>query len=157
MKRIILTLTAIIYTTIALNAQVTTSPPSPGGDDSNGPVITFDSMVHDFGKIVKRTEPANCEFKFVNTGKEPLTLTDVKSSCGCTIPEWPKDPILPGKSGVIKVSYTKTGNVGIIGKQITVFSNATNGTVTLSIKGSVVEDLDAPATPLTPVVPDKPH
>jgi hypothetical protein len=157
MKKIILTLTALMFTFMAVNAQTVTTPPSPKQDNPNGPVITFDSLVHDFGTIVKRTDPANCEFKFKNTGKEPLILSDVKSSCGCTIPVWPKEPILPGKTGVIKVSYTKTANVGIIAKQITVFSNANNGNIVLSIKGTVVEDPNAPktTTPTTPVAPKK--
>jgi len=150
MKKISLIFTAIMFTFLAVNAQTVTTAPSPQQDSPNGPVITFDSLVHDYGTIIKRTEPANCEFKFTNTGKEPLTLTDVKSSCGCTIPSWTKDPILPGKSGVIKVSYTKTTNVGTISKQITVFSNANNGNIVLSIKGNVIEDPNAPKTPPTP-------
>jgi hypothetical protein len=155
MKKIILTLTAVMFTLIAVNAQTqVTTPPTPK-DNPNGPVIKFDSIVHDFGTIIKRTDPANCEFTFKNTGKEPLILSDVKSSCGCTIPSWTKEPILPGKTGTIKVSYTKTSNIGIIGKQITVFSNANNGNIVLSIKGNVIEDPNAPKTTTPTTTPNK--
>ncbi|MCF8297404.1 MAG: DUF1573 domain-containing protein, partial [Saprospiraceae bacterium] len=79
----------------------------------------------------------NCEFKFKNTGKEPLILTTVRSSCGCTVPKWPNEPILPGQSDVIKVKYD-TRRLGVIHKQITVRSNATNATVVLTIKGNIL-------------------
>ncbi|HOY30795.1 MAG TPA: DUF1573 domain-containing protein [Bacteroidales bacterium] len=104
---------------------------------TNSPVISFDKLVHDYGTI-KQGSDGTCEFTFKNTGKEPLILSNVKSSCGCTVPTWPKDPIIPGQSGVIKVVYD-TKRVGIISKTITVISNAETGTVTLSIKGNVIE------------------
>lgn len=173
MKKIVLAVTAVLFTFMVVNAQTkttptitttttppVTTPPTPKQDNPNGPVISFDSIVHDFGKVIKKTDPISCEFKFVNTGKEPLIITDTKSTCGCTIPKWPKEPILPGKSGVIQVSYSKTSNLGPINKQITVFSNANNGNVVLSIKGTVIEDPNAPKTPpatqTPPTTPVKP-
>ena len=77
-----------------------------------------------------------CEFKFTNTGKEPLILSKPQSSCGCTVPTWPQEPILPGKSDVIKVTYN-TNNVGPINKTVTVTSNAKTSRLVLSIKGTV--------------------
>ncbi|MFA4851927.1 MAG: DUF1573 domain-containing protein [Bacteroidales bacterium] len=106
-------------------------------ENPNAPEITLDKTVHDYGTI-KKDADGSCEFTFKNTGKEPLVLSNVKSSCGCTVPSWSKDPILPGKSGVIKVVYD-TKKVGPISKTITVMSNAKTNPVVLSIKGTVIE------------------
>jgi hypothetical protein len=100
------------------------------------PVIQFNSMVHDYGTIYKKDDGV-CKFEFKNTGKADLQLTNVSSSCGCTVPEWPKEPIPPGKTSFIKVSYN-TNNVGPINKKVFVDSNA-GERVTLSIKGNVIE------------------
>ena len=113
-------------------------------DNPNAPVIEFDKMVHDYGTLAYGSD-GNCEFKFTNTGKEPLILHKVKASWGCTIPAWPKDPVLPGKSEVIVVRYN-TKKVGNINKSITVQSNATQSTVILKIKGRV-EAAPAAAVP----------
>ncbi|MCD4665566.1 MAG: DUF1573 domain-containing protein, partial [Bacteroidales bacterium] len=75
-------------------------------------------------------------FKFTNDGKEPLILSNVRSSCGCTVPTWPRQPILPGQSDVIKVKYD-TKRVGMINKSVHVYSNAKVATVTLKIKGKI--------------------
>lgn len=104
----------------------------------NGPEIEFAKLVHDYGEVPYNGN-GECEFKFTNTGNEPLIIQKPKSSCGCTIPSWPKEPILPGESDVIKVTY-KTTRVGAINKSVTVTSNAkTNSTVVLRIKGTVLE------------------
>ncbi|NQV01826.1 MAG: DUF1573 domain-containing protein [Bacteroidia bacterium] len=102
----------------------------------NAPGITFEKTVHNYGTIVKGAN-GTCEFQFTNTGKEPLILSKPISSCGCTVPTWPKEPILPGKSEVIKVTYN-TRNIGPINKTVTVYSNAQTTRVMLSIKGKVV-------------------
>ena len=99
------------------------------------PEITFENLVHDYGEIQQGAN-GTCEFVFKNTGKADLILTNCRSSCGCTVPSWPKDPIPPGKKAVIKVKYN-TNRVGAINKTITVESNATNNRVILSIKGNV--------------------
>jgi len=97
--------------------------------------IVFDKTVHDYGTIVQNAD-GNCEFQFTNKGKEPLVLSNVSSSCGCTVPTWPREPIAPGKSASIKVKYD-TNRVGLINKSITVSSNAANNPVVLQIKGNV--------------------
>ncbi len=99
------------------------------------PEITFESLVHDYGNIMQG-DNGTCEFVFKNTGKADLLLTNCRSSCGCTVPEWPKDPIAPGKKAVIKVKYN-TQRIGAINKSITVESNAVNNRVVLNIKGNV--------------------
>jgi hypothetical protein len=108
--------------------QQTTAPMSTAD-------IKMDKMTHDYGNVMQGGN-GECEFKFTNSGKEPLVITNCMGSCGCTVPQCPKDPILPGKSGVIKVKYD-TNRVGGIYKTVTVNSNAKSGVVTLTIKGNV--------------------
>lgn len=99
------------------------------------PEITFESLTHDYGNI-QQGDNGTCEFRFKNTGKADLILTNCRASCGCTVPEWPKDPIAPGKKAVITVKYN-TQRLGAINKTITVESNAINNRVVLNIKGNV--------------------
>lgn len=104
----------------------------------NGAEIEFEKTVHDYGNVPYNGN-GECEFRFTNTGNEPLIVQKPKSSCGCTIPTWPKEPILPGESEVIKVTY-RTNRPGTINKTVTVTSNAVqNGTVVLRIKGTVMD------------------
>lgn len=99
--------------------------------------IEFKSDTIDYGTIEKGSNGVRV-FEFTNTGDEPLIISQVKSSCGCTIPKKPKDPILPGKTGEIEVKYD-TNRVNPIRKTITVISNAETPTVALKIKGLVVD------------------
>ena len=124
-----------LYVSLALttlNAQVNKTQETP----KNGPKITFNELEHNYGTIQKGGD-GNCEFTFTNDGNEPLILTGVRASCGCTTPTWTKEPVMPGKTGTIKVRYN-TNNVGSFTKTITVTSNAVNATrSTLKIKGKV--------------------
>lgn len=99
--------------------------------------IEFKSEVIDYGEIEKGSDGVRV-FEFTNTGNIPLVITEVTSSCGCTIPEKPKDPILPGKTGEIKVKYD-TNRVGPIRKTITVYSNANEPAKSIKIKGKVLD------------------
>ena len=101
----------------------------------NAAVITFDKVIHDYG-VINKGDNGKCEFRFTNTGKEPLILSRPRSNCGCTVPSWPREPILPGKSEEITVVYD-TKRFGPINKSVTVFSNAKNNAVVLRIKGTV--------------------
>lgn len=102
-----------------------------GGDAS----IEFDTISHNFGAVAFNGD-AKIEFVFTNSGKAPLLLTHVKSTCGCTIPVWSKEPVNPGKKGRILVSYD-THRVGAFNKSIYVYSNAANGVQRLTITGKV--------------------
>jgi hypothetical protein len=133
MQKIIFSFVLMIFAVFTLQAQ-DVQPAAPA--NPNAPEITFDKVVHDYGTIVQDAD-GTCEFKFTNTGKEPLILQRPVSSCGCTVPTWPQEPVLPGKSDVIKVTYA-TRNVGQINKTITVTSNAKTSRVVLSIKGNVI-------------------
>ena len=105
----------------------------------NGPQIEFAEQVHDYGKV-KKGGDGNCEFVFPNTGNEPLILSNVKASCGCTVPTWTKEPIMPGKTGTIKVRYNTNTSPQSFTKTITVSSNSINAPrLTLKIKGTIVE------------------
>lgn len=101
------------------------------------PYISFENESHNFGTIAEEKGSATHNFKFVNTGNEPLVLTNVRASCGCTTPKWTREPVLPGKDGVIVVSYNPAHRPGVFNKSITVTSNADNGTVVLRINGNV--------------------
>ncbi|WP_339629456.1 DUF1573 domain-containing protein [uncultured Maribacter sp.] len=97
--------------------------------------IEFKSETVDYGEIAKGSDGIRV-FEFTNTGTAPLIISKVSSSCGCTIPKKPEDPILPGKTGEIQVKYD-TNRVGPIRKAITVISNADTPTKVLKIKGEV--------------------
>ena len=99
--------------------------------------IEFKTTVIDYGTIEKGSDGVRT-FEFTNTGNAPLVISNVKSTCGCTVPKKPKDPIMPGETGEIEVKYD-TKRVNPIRKTITVYSNAETPTVALKIKGLVID------------------
>ena len=100
--------------------------------------IEFKSETIDYGEIEKGSDGVRV-FEFTNTGNVPLVIANVTSSCGCTIPKKPEDPIQPGETGEIQVKYN-TKLVGPIRKTVTVYSNADESTKSLKIKGRVIEE-----------------
>lgn len=112
-----------------------------GGEDQifSGPKtsIEFAEMEFDYGTVNSGDEVTK-EFAFKNTGKEPLILRDVKASCGCTTPEWPKEPLSPGESGIIKAVFNTAGKSGNQVKTITVQANTTPSETVLTLKGDVL-------------------
>lgn len=100
------------------------------------PSIEFKALEHNFGKQEYKAN-TTYSFEFKNTSKVPLILTSVSASCGCTTPEWPKEPILPGKTGSIKVTYNSQ-IIGVFTKLVYVYSNASTNMVTLTIKGEIL-------------------
>ena len=145
MKKIILSASFAFAMVIGVNAQ--TQAPAPAANP-NQAEIQFEETLHDFGNIKEGTL-ATYEFKFKNIGKEPLTLSQVQPSCGCTTPIWPKEAIAPGKTAVITATFDSKGRPGVFNKYITVTSNAKTSPVTLTIKGFVET---APQQPTSPVV-----
>jgi len=103
----------------------------------NQTVITFERDLHDFGDI-PQGEKVSTDFRFTNTGKNDLLITDAHGSCGCTVPEWPKEPIPPGGSGIIHVVFDSGKRSGQITKKVTVTANTIPNPNTLTIKGNVV-------------------
>ena len=113
----------------------------------NAPTVDFKEETYNFGEVSEGPQVTH-EFKFTNNGKEPLILSNVKASCGCTTPSWPKDPILPGKEATILVTYNTQGRPGNFTKSITITSNAANASKVIFIKGDVVKVDPAKYEPL---------
>jgi hypothetical protein len=108
------------------------------GVDPNAPLpeFTFEKEVHDFGTIVQGEKVAY-SFKFKNTGKADLIITSAKGSCGCTVPEYPVEPIPPGGDGVIDVVFNSDGKSGQQNKKVTIVANTVPNTKVLAINGNV--------------------
>lgn len=106
---------------------------------SNGPVITWDKSTHDFGDI-NQGDKVEHTYVFTNAGNEPLIITNVQVTCGCTTPKgWPKDPIPPGGKGEITVGFNSTGKIGKQNKVVTIVSNAGGSGNTVSFTTNVLE------------------
>jgi hypothetical protein len=99
--------------------------------------MSFDKLEHDFGTI-NEGDVVQHVFKFKNSGKAPLVITNASGTCGCTVPEWPKEPIAPGKSGEIKVSFNSLGKSGKEEKEVFVLANTIPNKTTLQIKSMVL-------------------
>lgn len=106
------------------------------------PILKFENSTHDFGTFDEAEGKVTTEFNFTNEGNMPLVITRTAASCGCTTPEYPKEPISPGKSGVIKVTYNAKGRPGQFQKSVYVYANTEPEKTTLIIKG-VVNPKDA--------------
>ena len=102
-------------------------------NDNSG--IVFDTTVYNFGVIEKGSD-AEYVFTFTNKGKDVVVVTNVKASCSCTVPTWTKEPVLQGKTGVIKVKYN-TNTIGVFNKETKVFVNGSEQAIILTIKGEV--------------------
>lgn len=159
MKKTFLLASALIFSVALANAQ--TAPAAAAVQDSKGqtqssdvkPVenknqaeFKFDVVEYNYGSI-KQGESVTYNFKFTNTGKEPLVITSAHGSCGCTVPDWPKEPIKKGGDGVIKVTFNSAGKMGPQDKTVTINSNAKSNPMVLHIKGNVEAPPAAPATP----------
>lgn len=126
MKRLVFLFALIFFDTVT-NAQ------------TQGPVITWDKNVYDFGDIFQG-ERVERVFKFTNSGSEPLVITNVEVTCGCTTPKgWPRDPINPGGRGEITVQFDSTHKIGRQNKVSTVVSNAVAGISQITISVNVLE------------------
>lgn len=103
-----------------------------------GPIIQFDTTIYDFGRVYEG-ESVGWYFKFKNSGDKSLVLTNVSASCGCTTPEYSKEPILPGEEGQIKVVFDSNGRSGNQFKTIHVESNSIEGSVELTITANIIK------------------
>lgn len=125
MKQVIFIFMAILLATGMVSAQ------------EKKAVIAADVTTHDFGTIKEADGKASHTFIVKNTGDAPLVITRVIASCGCTTPEWTKEPIEPGKTGEIKITYDPKDRPGPFAKTISVYSNGKTGSYILTIKGNV--------------------
>lgn len=129
MKKLILSISAIfLFGVLSAQTEQTTAVEEKSE-------ITFVSLVHNYGQLEYNAN-STYQFEFTNTGKVALVLNDVKASCGCTTPEWSKEPINPSDKGKITVKYN-TMIPGPFHKTITVYSNATTNPIVLTIQGEV--------------------
>ncbi|MFD2288404.1 DUF1573 domain-containing protein [Pedobacter petrophilus] len=140
MKKVFILAIAALSFTACRNANNSTTEVAGSTNktvvSADAPVVVFEREIFDFGKI-KQGEKVNHEFKFKNTGKSPLIISNATATCGCTVPEFPKEPILPGKEGVIKVTFNSQGKEGMQDKVITVNSNANPATSSVHLVGDV--------------------
>lgn len=134
MKKFILFILAVALFSTTNYAQKTVAKTAPA-TQVQGPDMTFESTTVDFGAVEYDSDPFRTA-KFVNNGTEPLLIKSASGSCGCTVPTWPKTPILPGETGEIKVRYD-TKREGPINKTVTVNTNVEGKSFILSVKGSV--------------------
>ena len=158
MKNKIVCLLALIAITFASCKKEAETPVAPNTTlDTNKPLIqqptneevatantkpteiTFNKTKHNFGTI-KQGDKVSYVFTFTNTGENDLLISRANGSCGCTVPEFPKKPIAPGKTGMMKVSFNSTGKSGPQHKTVTVFANVPNGTVVLDIEANILTD-----------------
>ena len=123
----------IKLTALAALCCLSLSAQNPQSDKK--PEITFDENVFDFGVVKEESNSVSHVFTFTNTGNEPLVLNSVKASCGCTTPQWSREPVAPGGKGTILVKYSTAGRPGAFTKTVTLNSNAVRKVIT--IKGTV--------------------
>jgi len=125
MKKLIVLFTFVLGLSVAAVAQ------------SNPAEFKFEKETYDFGKIPS-TKPVSVDFKFTNVGDQPLIITKVETTCGCTVPTYTKTPLKKGEEGVIKVTYTPAGSAPSFSKSIIITSNAKTPSKVLYIKGVLV-------------------
>ncbi len=132
---------------VAAPAQAPQAPTPPPVDPNAGK-FKFEEETHDFG-TVPEGPLAEYDFEFKNVGKSPIVITDAHGSCGCTVPTWPHDPIMPKQKAKIHVAYTTQGRQGPISKDVIINSNAQQNPMRLHITGNVTpkpaENTAAPA------------
>jgi hypothetical protein len=151
MKKILYAILFVAATGTTVKAQTPTpaaAPASEVNNDPNAAEIAFETDVHDFGTIEYGGD-GSYDFKFTNTGKSPLIISNARGSCGCTVPKWPKEPIAKGQSGVINVQYD-TKRPGPFTKTVTISSNGKTASKVITIKGTV-----QPAEPAENTMPVK--
>jgi hypothetical protein len=105
-------------------------------NDNSKPQFKFETEEYNFGSI-KSGEEVKYDFVFTNIGNEPIIIASAIGSCGCTVPVWPKEPILKGQTGKIKVTFNSAGKMGLQDKTVTISSNAVQNPLVLHIKGMV--------------------
>jgi len=129
MKKFVLVLFLALFASSMVNAQ-------DAGTEKKAEV-KFEVAKHDFGDITQGDQ-VQYVFKFKNTGTAPLVLTNVATTCGCTAPEWPREPIMAGESGEITVKFNSAGKMGMQNKVITIYSNAVNNPERVTIITNVL-------------------
>ncbi len=144
MKRTSFFLAFTLFVSVALFAQDKPSLSNVGNDNENQATFKFTEEEFNFGTIMQGDQVKH-DFQFTNTGKEPLIISNAAGSCGCTVPEWPKEPIAPGAKSVIKVTFNSAGKQGVQDKTVTLQSNGTPNPMVIHLKGNVDKPIEQPA------------
>lgn len=147
MKKSLLVAACSIVFAFSANAQTDkVAAPAPAVAPASTAEMTFEAEEFNFN-TVKQGESVQRDFTFTNTGKEDLIITNAQGSCGCTVPQWPKEPIKKGGKGVIKVTFNSAGKMGLQDKTVTITSNAKNSPRVLHLKGTVEAPAPVQAAP----------
>ncbi len=121
------------------SSQGSKSSETTSANHSNAtPVAEFQKTTHDFGKIITGERVAYA-FRFQNSGNSPLIITGIRSGCGCTVGDYPKDPIKPGEEGRVSVVFNSAGRRGFQSESVRVLTNAEESVVTLRITAEVLD------------------
>ncbi len=143
MKKKMLSFAFMLFSSFAIIAQDKPTLSNVGNDNANQPSFKFNEEQFDFGTIMQG-EKVTHAFEFTNSGKEPLVISNASGSCGCTVPEWPKEPIMGGAKAVIKVTFNSEGKQGVQDKTITLQSNARQNPMVIHLKGNVDKPIEQP-------------
>ena len=134
----------IIFVTIACVLSITANARENKAEtQKTDTTATFNKTIHDFGTVSESGGVLECDFSLTNTSDKPLVITKVSTSCGCTAPDWSKEPIGSGKQGFVKISFKPKGRAGNFTKSLTVFTNGNPSAIQLSIKGNVERESTA--------------
>ncbi len=141
MKKLLLMASAMLMITGMVSAQqnaavaVASNNTAVSKDLKKVAVFSWEQQVYDFAEI-PQGKPVTTTFNYTNNGEMPLIISNVQTSCGCTVADYTKDPVLPGKSGYVKVTYN-AANSGVFNKAVTITANTETGSQVLFIKGKV--------------------
>ena len=124
-----------------LTAAVGFSQLEPSDQNTDGPMMNLESLVVDYGEIEQNSEPLRV-LNFTNTGTEPLIIKSARGSCGCTVPEWPKEPIMPGEASTIEIRYA-TNRLGKFSKTVTLTTNEDGEPRVIKVQGNVSQGEDS--------------
>ncbi len=151
MKHLLGMLAIALMASFQLSAQATVTPQ----EATSGAKFTLKSDIVDYGTINQGGEPLRLA-SFTNTGTEPLIISGAKGSCGCTVPNWPKEPIMPGETSQIEIRYD-TKRVGAINKTVTVSSNDPAGKHVIRVQGTINKVADEEGVPEKESIFTKPN
>lgn len=139
MKKVLfLALSLAVAGAAQAQTTATAAAPAAGAAKAAGPQIQFEEVKYDFGSVVQGGT-VDHTFKFKNVGTAPLIISNIGVSCGCTTPEWTKEPIAPGKTGTISAHFNSAGKMGMQNKVLTIDSNSAAGSTTVALVGEVKE------------------
>lgn len=141
MKNLLSILCVCFISAMTLNAQ----NDSAQSQQADGPVMELESKVVEYGTIEKDSDPYR-EISFTNTGSEPLIIENAKGSCGCTVPTWPKEPVMPGESSSIKIRYS-TNRIGKINKTVQITTNEGGAPHVIRVQGEVLKPTEKETLP----------